>query len=516
MNKSTKKWLFIAIIITIIILIVLLVVYYAFSNKNQTANSNDDSTSQSQGLKAIHEFKSVKEIIEFSSSKYLGEVECNEKGYHYKYNVQFKYNLFENNKSQENYFVAIINRISYLYRYNKNYILNDEKNGINIKVKCNGEETVEILINDEANYYIKHLNKISEENFKNNEYTELVVNSPEIKETIKNNWNYDEKIYGSKDSEFKKYNLFWNEGISVRKIQKQVYNIIFDEKYADSVVENIGVDYDFDKIIDKLGDPSYGSKNSNCIGYKTKDFYIFFTQKMGNKKEISIYRNKENDNEEFEKILEQYLKSEIDIKDFMNKLTDLWPNYNSYEYTNNYLKICYPDKGVKIEYGENTDNGIFIYENYKKSDYIQKFLDSGDVISKSDNSLFYESEMNRIQEEMDMKFSSAAINTFSENVPHTSSIYSYCYETNSNKEITRVYFLSNDDKYPNKELKENIYTGFFADDEWFVFSIKQKGIYLYNVITKEKQIVVEDNKNFELKKYEDGLLYFDEECISLE
>lgn len=513
-KKSNKKWLFIAIIMTIIILIVLLVVYYAFSNKNQTANSNDDSTSQFQGLKATHEFKSVKEIIEYSASKYIGEEECNEKGYHFKYNVQFKYNLFENNKSQENYFVAIINRISYLYRYNKNYILNDEKNGINIKVKCNGEETTEIIINGEENYYLKHLNEIAEENSKTNEYTELVVNSPEIKETIKNNWNYDEKIYGSKDSEFDNYNLFWDEGIKVRKIQKKVYNIVFDDRYIGPIVGNIGLKYDYDKIVDTFGEPTFGNKNSKCIGYKTKELYVFFS--INTKNEISVFKNERHENEDFEKILEKYISNEIDIKSFMNQLTDLWPNYASYDYSNNYLKICYPDKGVKIEYGEDTENGICIYENYGNSDFIQKNINSGKIISKAYESLYTEMENNRIEKNFNIAYGANNMFNFSENIPYQSSIYSYYYEKNNNNDIIKVYFLSKDEKYPNKELKENIYTAFFVDDEWFVYSIKQKGIYLYNVITKEKQVVVEDSKNFELKKYEDGLLYFDEDNISLE
>ena len=518
-KKNSNKWLFIAIIITIIILIVLLVVYYAFSNKNKEANSNDIdnlSHSQVQGIKAINEFKSIKEIIEYSSSKYLGEEECNEKGYNYKYNVEFKYNLFENNVSQESFFVAIINRISYFYRYNKNYILNDEKNGINIKVKCNGEETTEIIINGEENYYLKQSNKLSKNNSKTDDYIDLIVNSDEIKDTIKNNWNYEEKNYGSKDSEFNKYNLFWNEGISVRKIQKQVYNIVFDQKYTGSVVGNISVDFDFDKIIEKLGEPSFGDKTSNCIGYKTKELYVFFTKNMGNENEISIYQNKENNNEEFEKILENYIKGESDIKDFMNKLTDLWPNYASYEYSDSYLKICYPDKGIKIEYGEDTENGICIYENYKKSNYIQKLLDSGDVISKLDESLFYELEKARIQEDWNIKYEANNMFSFTENVPYESSIYKFAYKQNLNKEIIKILFISKDENYPNKELKENVNEGFFATDEWFVYSIKQKGIYLYNVITNEKQIVLEGNENFELKKYENGLLYFDEESISLE
>ena len=517
-KKNTAKTLFISIIIALIILITLLVVYYAFSNKNGSISQNEEgnTNSQFQGIKAINEFTSVKEIIEFSSSKYLGEEECDETGYSTKHNVVFRYNLFENNVSQERFFVAIINRISYFYKYNKNYILNDEKNGINIKVKCNGEETTKIIINGEENYYLKHSNKISEKNSKTNEYIDLSIDADAIKETIKNDWNYDETIYGSKDSEFNKYNLFWDEGISVRKIQKQVYNIIFDKKYTDSVVGNIEVDFDFDKIIEKLGKPSFGEKTSNCIGYKTKDFYVFFVKNMINGNEISIYRNEENNNENFENILEKYIKGESDIKDFMNKLTDLWPNYASYEYSNNYLKICYPDKGIKIEYGDDTENGICIYENYKKSDYIQKLLDSGDVISKLDQSLFYEFELDRMQFYSDMQFTSAAMNNFSDEVKDISLTYRYNFEKNSNNDIIKVYFFSRDEKYPNKELKENVYTGFFVTDEWYVYSIKQKGIYLYNVITNEKQTVIEENKNFELKKYEDGLLYFDEDSISLE
>ena len=47
----------------------------------------------------------------------------------------------------------------------------------------------------------------------------------------------------------------------------------------------------------------------------------------------------------------------------MDKLTDLWNDYDLYNYDKNYLDISYTLKGVRISYSSEDKDGIQIYEN---------------------------------------------------------------------------------------------------------------------------------------------------------
>ena len=289
MNKNSKKKFIIFISIIIVVILILSLITSFLQKKPQDSDSNENPSANE--VKSMKDFNSVKEIIEFSSSKYIEEVSSEEQGYKLKFKVEFKYNLYENNESMEKYFLSIINRISYLYKYKLNYILEDEKNNINIKVKCNESSIESIIINGEENYYLKRDNKTSENKSKMNEYTELVSNSSELKKTISEKWQFYEDNFGIKDSEFNDYNLFWDEGIRVKISHNNVKNIIFNSNYKEKVINNLKVTDDFEKIIDVLGQPTFGDKDANVIGYKNEVMYVFFTRNLNMEQEISIYPN---------------------------------------------------------------------------------------------------------------------------------------------------------------------------------------------------------------------------------
>ena len=70
--------------------------------------------------------------------------------------------------------------------------------------------------------------------------------------------------------------------------------MVFTEKYPNTVVGNIRPGESVSSVKLKLGDPSFEDKDLGVIGYKAKDFYVFF-----NGKEISIYRNIKIDYSDF-------------------------------------------------------------------------------------------------------------------------------------------------------------------------------------------------------------------------
>ena len=81
--------------------------------------------------------------------------------------------------------------------------------------------------------------------------------------------------------------------------------------------------------------------------------------------------------------------------------------------------------------------------------------------------------------------------------------------------INKVYFTSKVSEYPNRELNEKINQGFFANDNTYVYSIENKGIYTYDVISGNKNTIITGEETFELKEYDNGLLSYDEKQINL-
>ena len=522
MKKSDIKIILIITSIIIIILLAILLVLYNLKGKDSNTNINNvsnETNTDITSLKAISGFKTVKEIIEFSSSKYIGEENANEDGYSTKYFVEFKYNLYHNNSSMEKYYLSIINRIAYLFRYNKNVILVDEKNDIEIRIICNGSSIERILINGDENYYLKKENEKSMNKSVTDDNTELNIQASEIKNTLSNKWNYKEDIFGTKDSFFNKYDIYSDEKVNVRTIQNKVYNIVFDSEYDKNILNNLKVTDDFDTIIKKLGEPTFGKTSNYIIGYKNEDLYVFFSK--NEKEEVSVYPNLKYDNTEFENLLKQYIDSEINIKSFMNELTYLWPDYSSYEYNKDYVKISYPQRGLKIEYGSNDSEGISIYENYEITDYTKGLAKDGIINCYFDKSLYLEEEEERTYSDWGIRNSTNEdIENYEESENNiTSSKYAYSYKRNSENDIVKVFFISKDKKkYNDKELTANVFTGFFINDDYFVYSIKNDGIYAYNVILDERKKLIEDDekRDYELKKFKDGVLYFDDEKVSLE
>ena len=134
------------------------------------------------------------------------------------------------------------------------------------------------------------------------------------------------------------------KGLGIRKIQGKIYNIVFTEKYMDSVVNDIKTIDTLQNVRLKLGKPTFEDKGNGVIGYKGENYYVFF----GNN-EISIYRNESVDVEGVLSLLTEYREDKIDLLGFMDQLTDLWPDYNEYDYNASSVYISYALKGFEIK-----------------------------------------------------------------------------------------------------------------------------------------------------------------------
>lgn len=502
-NNNNLKIIFIAIGICLCIIISILVGIYSLKEDN---SSNIGNSVQ----------QSVETIINNLGSKFIAQKKSEESGFNYDIYLEFKEDIYVDGESNERLYTNLMSQVISNLKTSVRFI--DESQDLIIRATYVAEENrYYYTVNGEEDYFLKSDNKFSLENSIGDNFIDLRVQSEELKNTIDSNWNYEEENFGSKESDFNQYSLFWEEGIKVRKIQNSIYNIVFNDKYKQNVVNNINVQTDFDSVIEKLGAPAFGSIRTDCIGYKTEDFYIFFSKNQVKGNEISIYKNSKSNVNEFEDNLSKFLNSEIDIKTFMNNLTYIWPDYESYTYSNNYLKIIYPDKGVKIEYGENTSDEIIVYENYSFTDISKELLEKGDIQGKFTESLFLEVERERLNSDFRIKNDAQYMFEFTDKFPIISNKYMYSFEKNLNGDIKKIFFISKDgEKYFDKELREDITNGIIINDDYFVYGIKNKGIYVFNMLTNEKNILISGDDEFYIEKFEGNILYYDKESISLE
>ena len=76
-------------------------------------------------------------------------------------------------------------------------------------------------------------------------------------------------------------------------------------------------------------------------------------------------------------------------------------------------------------------------------------------------------------------------------------------------------FISINKQYPNSELREKFYYGVWYDDNTFIYSVKNKGIYMYNAENRTYATIIEGNNSFELIEVINNILYYDNTSIDL-
>lgn len=329
---------------------------------------------------------------------------------------------------------------------------------------------------------------MSKENELKVETKNLKINSEILNDLINSEWQTSRVNLGTQESTFDKYQVYFDEGYEIRTIQGKVYNIVFTDKYKEKVVEDFRVGSSLAEIEGLLG-ISY--KDSNILGYKTKDFYIYFSES-----EISIYPNYTYDYTEFEKLVKEY-NDKKDINDFTDKLTDIWPDYDYYNYDSDYVEICYSLKGVRIAFSSHNKEGIQIYENYK-GDLKREKTSLTDVYYKLDQNLFIQTDQKRrmqtgmyndeyLKEEDPLHYSEKFVIQIN----------------GEGTDKTSIRIESKDGTYPKNELDNSIqiYKYIWADDIHLIYSIARQGIYIYNAQTRQTENLLTGEENFEITNY---------------
>ena len=356
-------------------------------------------------IKSIKQEKTkntLKKIAEYYECEFVKEKNANEKGYSKK--IFWIYDVppvdaddgIQYKEQYETVLKAIAAQIK------DNFILIDNKHSIEIRVKYNPENNkVSYLINNDNNFFQNEANKQIAKLQKEKPTTTINIISTELQHTIENEWSRKktEKDYGNKIKYENGYDVY-SSGIKVKTINSKIYNLIFLKEHQGNVFENITTGMDNASIRNILGQPTYENTEANLlIGYKTKDFYVFFSNGQ-----ISIYPVEnfdENKNNQFAEIVSEYINNTNIYKETLQKVTQLYPDYSEYIQNEDSIDLKYPLKGFEIKMGKGERTGIYIYENYKGK--ISPNITKEDLESKTLNNIYlvdsnfiFEEELNRI------------------------------------------------------------------------------------------------------------------------
>jgi len=360
MKKSKSKKILSVLLICFFILLILAII-----RKIQTSNKIYSN---------IDDFSSVKEIFEYYRCTWeKGEKSASE-AYAYDYYVKFARAVIngEEGVTNKNYYENVIAAVT--TKANKNIRIIDNSQSIIITcviIENDGTKRVVYEINGDSYYFENALSRYIIADSKGyREYIEeardITVTSTILNQIIDKNWTRRNIELGTRTLTQDGYDYYGEEGYKIKTIGSNIVNIIFTEAYQEDIIDGINVHNcsEHEKISKTFGIPNFYSGDGDMYsGYKLDSCYIFF-----GKEEISVYPILDFNEESNNKFAELMTNTLGKINDeFINELTNIYPNYSEYVETENYIKIIYALEGFECVYAKNSNStlqtGIYIYAN---------------------------------------------------------------------------------------------------------------------------------------------------------
>ena len=504
-NKKVIKYLKIFGIV-IVSLIIIYFIIQSFLRAYRATITPDSSNSNLHYN--INEYDSLEELLSAYGCVYISEISTSDL---IKITVKFDRDLYTNETSNENYFMAIVNVVAKYENY-KSFELVDESRNIDIVVTCENSSMVQIQINGDENYY---LNQDSLINLRKNEVaiTDFTIDSSELTMLINNEWNPSNLNIGTRDSSCDGYEIYFDEGFKYKIFGRIVYNFIFTDKYTNSIVSGLNVSSTAEEVEETLGEPTF-NYNSTLYGYIGENNYVFFDF---TNKQVSIYPviTLENENKFIELI--NQMNENFDIRQFSMDLISLWTDYDIYDYDSNYVDLQYTLRGVELTISSSSlKNGIYIYQNYRGD--LSRIANLDNVYIQ-DTDLIFDEEKERVVNSMMARIEQG------ENVEEMYRIYGekfavrFVGELASNEEGYKgPVFYSRDEEYPDTELERTLVISSWVwyDDYNFIYSVDNDGIYLFNPVSNFNTKISDVTGEIQINSAGDGkIIYNDTEQIDI-
>lgn len=456
---------------------------------------------------SYNQLETVEDVLNYYKCTYISEKQSEIAGYDVDIKLKFRYNLYENDVSNEKFFNNVINDVAKVLKY-ANFRMLDKEKDITIEVICENSKVSTIIINGRENYFIYMDSQIALKNYVELETTEFQLETPVIQYLIDTNWSSNVS-FGTRESIVDSYQEYFDEGIKVRNIDGKIYNIIFTKKYNGNVVNGIFPGVEIDTVEAKMGEPTFKDEELGVIGYKGKNFYVFFTNK-----EISVYRVADIEIEDFFKLVDKLLSEELELLEFMNELTYLWPDYSDYEYDSTSVFLSYPLKGIDVKIGYEETNAIVVYNNVKANQtQVKKYLEHPEFVSNLQIDNVFQAEKRRVEKEKNLiekceEYIETLEDEEKEKIGQSNKFVIYG-KKDVNGQILKMYFISKDGNYPNRQIYETVSSYLWINDDIFIYSQEQIGLYAYNVTTGTKTVIEKGTKKYNLESFENGILKFD-------
>ena len=517
-RRKTIKIVLIVILILILVIIAVRALVLYNERQSQFEEKRYDTPA---------DFYTVEEVARYMDCEYIREEEPKNESYDLDIYLKFKYDLYTDGASNKDYFYRAIVLFAQVTEY-QNIRLIDEERDILIAIYGDPEEEKisRLYINGKENYFGETDTLQELDKYTSAATVRIDVNSPLLQDIIKNDWDTTKVNLGSQESSLDEYEIYFDEGYRVKKRATTIFNIEFTDKYTEPVVNNIKVGTSFEEIQNQMGTPAFGGTEYNFIGYMSYNLYVFFW-----KDRISVYKvDSMTDEQQFLTLFEKF-RQDLDLRSFVNELTNMWPDYSYYAYDTDYLQLTYILKGIDIKINIDMDNGVTFYSNYNGS-YLQDLIEQKDNLPSytyfNNDNLVYKNEYIKKSSALNRKFIVNRFETYkymyeidrkqnkvNQNVHYekysNEFIASGIYESMDSNNI-KLYIIARNGDYADSEI-DNINSYLWLDDTKLIYSIKNRGIYLFDATTRETSTIIEGQDNFEIKDYENNKIYFDDKEI---
>ena len=485
------------IILTIILILLIIVIARIIINVNKPKTS-------------INDFSSVREMVEFDGHTYISMQDSTEEGYDKDIYISFSKPIVnDDGGTNKSLYEIVISHVAGMLK-GQNFRLIDSDKNIVVKIQFDENDNVNLYtINDDSKYWEHIKTNYQIDNYTDETLTSMTITSQVLANIINNNWTYNNINLGTRESTVDNYEIYFDEGYKVRKIGSEIYNIIFTQNYTSELIRGINTTSSVENVENILGNPTYEDDNTGIIGYKCEYFYIFFTGD-----EISIYHPdeyNETDSQRFGRLVTE-LNQTGDMNTFLNRLTNIYPNYASYYTIDNYVNIIYPLQGFEVTMGASSNNGITIYSNFQGNitdsitidDLKQNKQMPANVYTRLDTNLVFSEEMQRKTTE-----------DFNRN-PYDMAYLVQTEDYTVRVEDNTYWFYSRDKTKIDSSLTINNLSNMISYNQTtFVYGVQNDGIYVYNAKNMSQTKIAEGQGNFNIDRIENNTIYYDNTSVNL-
>ena len=496
-SKKTKPYK--AIIVAVVVIFALVILFKTIIDvKKDLAAQKKANNNVAQQQATISNYNTIEELLEKYNATFIRREDSKDL---IKVYLSFNYDLFTGTISNEFYFNNIAKVLAQFLDY-KTFEMIDEERNITIRIYCEKPNINGVLINGDPNYYLNQETK-NNKTKQQVEITRFTIQSPELQTLIDGGWDESKVDWGTKESTCDKYQIYFDEGIKYKVVARNVYNVIFTERYQGRVAGGLTVTSSPEAVISALGNPTL-VKDEDLYGYISEDSYLFFD--FANS-EISVYpvvKISEEDENNIKEFIKE-LNNTSDVRQFATKLTGLWLDYDRYEYDSDYVDLRYTLKGVRVNIsGKSLKNGVFIYQNYSGN---KNILDMTNVYMESEDFVVEEERERRVDDYLNRRLEGELDETDIQDIGNK---FLVRFKSSSDDGNVGPAFYSITKEYADSELDRNIAVSSYKwyDDYNYVYSINGDGIYVYNAVEMEVSKLADINDNIIINSAENGVIIY--------